>query len=318
MRTAFSDKLVEWAQKEPRLIVLTGDHGYALFDPFRKAFPEKFINCGIAEQNMVGVAAGLARGGFLPIVYGLAAFVPIRVLEQIKLEVCHDKTKVLFMGDGAGCVYSHLGPSHQCFEDIAAVNPLSNIDIYSPADSTELSLCFDAMIANENAAYMRMGKSDLGDVHLGASPTTIKAPILVAASQGKEQSVPNIVVFATGAMVFDSKKLSEDIYLQTGKHVIVYSVPSPSSLDYTQLNSILKGTQAIVTLEEHSIHGGLGSIVTGLLKQKFPLPTLSIGAHKSFSETCGTYAHLRREHGLDYETVLGRLRAFVEGLCNAD
>ena len=119
MRDALSDALVGLAKKDPNVILLTGDHGYGLFDDFRRECPKQYINAGIAEQNMVGVAAGLARSGFRPIVYGLSAFVPIRVLEQIKLDVAHDHLPIIFIGDGAGFVYSHLGTSHQSTEDIA-------------------------------------------------------------------------------------------------------------------------------------------------------------------------------------------------------
>src|SRR5437867_3611931 len=109
MRNAFSRALVDAALADPRLVLLTGDHGYALFDDFRRLCPGQYINAGVAEQNMVGVAAGLAKGGLRPLVYGLSAFVPIRVLEQIKLDVCSENLPVVFFGDGAGVVYSTLG-----------------------------------------------------------------------------------------------------------------------------------------------------------------------------------------------------------------
>ena len=106
MRNAFPRALVEAARRDPRVLLLTGDHGYALFDEFRRECPGQYLNAGVAEQNMVGVAAGLAKGGFRPVVYGLSAFVPVRVLEQIKLDVCYEELPVVFIGDGAGVVYS--------------------------------------------------------------------------------------------------------------------------------------------------------------------------------------------------------------------
>src|SRR4029079_453231 len=118
VRTAFSRALVRAATADPRVVLLTGDHGYALFDDFRASCPGQYVNAGVAEQNMVGVAAGLAKGGLRPIVYGLSAFVPMRVLEQIKLDVCYEQLPVVFIGDGAGVVYSALGSSHQSTEDL--------------------------------------------------------------------------------------------------------------------------------------------------------------------------------------------------------
>ncbi len=139
MRNAFSDAIVAAALADPKVLLLTGDHGYALFDPFRKARPDQYINCGIAEQNMVGVAAGLAKAGFKPIVYGLAAFVPVRVLEQIKLDVCYENLPVILIGDGAGLVYSHLGSSHQSTEDIACTRAIPALTVLSPADRFEMT-----------------------------------------------------------------------------------------------------------------------------------------------------------------------------------
>src|SRR5256886_12520735 len=135
MRNAFSQVLVDHACRDPRVLLLTGDHGYSLFDDVRRVCPDQYLNAGVAEQNMVGVAAGLAKGGLRPVVYGLSAFVPIRVLEQIKIDVCYENLPVVFVGDGAGVVYSTLGASHQSTEDIAALRALPNMRLLSPADA---------------------------------------------------------------------------------------------------------------------------------------------------------------------------------------
>ena len=143
MRDAFSKALVELAVADPKLLLLTGDHGYALFDEFRKRCPDQYINAGIAEQNMAGMAAGLARVSFRPFVYGLAAFVPIRTIEQIKLDIAHDDLPVVLIGDGAGFVYSHLGTSHQSTEDIACTRAIPGIKVLSPADRHAMAACSD-------------------------------------------------------------------------------------------------------------------------------------------------------------------------------
>src|SRR5947209_4673427 len=165
MRDAFSKCLVDAGLRDPRLLVLTGDHGYALFDEFRRACPSQYINAGVAEQNMVGVAAGLAKGGFRPVVYGLSAFVPIRVLEQIKLDVCYEQLPVLFIGDGAGVVYGQLGSSHQSTEDLAALRGVPHMRILSPADAAEMTACMRLALASNGPVYLRIGKADLGLLH---------------------------------------------------------------------------------------------------------------------------------------------------------
>src|SRR5438105_1500805 len=171
MRNAFSTMLVQAARRDPRVVLLTGDHGYALFDEFRRACPGQYVNAGVAEQNMVGVAAGLAKGGLRPVVYGLSAFVPVRVLEQIKLDVCYEQLPVVFLGDGAGVVYSALGTSHQSTEDIAALRALPHLGILSPADALEMTACMRLALGGDGPAYVRMGKCDLGAVH--AAPPAV-------------------------------------------------------------------------------------------------------------------------------------------------
>src|SRR2546430_6398138 len=141
MRNAFSQVLVDHACRDPRVLLLTGDHGYSLFDEFRRVCPGQYLNAGVAEQNMVGVAAGLAKGGFRPVVYGLSAFIPIRVLEQIKLDICYEELPVVLIGDGAGVVYSSLGTSHQSTEDVAALRAVPHLAILSPADASEMTAC---------------------------------------------------------------------------------------------------------------------------------------------------------------------------------
>src|SRR5256714_8343690 len=155
MRNAFSAALVRAAQRDPRVLLLTGDHGYALFDESRRVCPGQYLNAGVAEQNMVGVAAGLAKGGFRPVVYGLSAFVPIRVLEQIKLDVCYENLPVVFVGDGAGVVYGTLGASHQAGEDVAVLRAVPNLRILSPADAVEMAACMQLGLECDGPVYLR-------------------------------------------------------------------------------------------------------------------------------------------------------------------
>ena len=186
MRETFSKSLVQAAQKDPNLYLLTGDHGYALFDGLRKTCPERFINAGVAEQNMVGVAAGMAKLGFMPIIYGLSAFVPVRVLEQIKIDFCYENLPCILIGDGAGVVYSHLGASHQSTEDIACLRAVPNIRILSPADKFELEACFELALKAKAPVYLRMGKADLGSVHTSIPKLDWGQPLTVKQSRNKQ------------------------------------------------------------------------------------------------------------------------------------
>lgn len=306
MRDAFSNALVRLAEQDPKLLLLTGDHGYALFDEFRSRAPGQYINAGIAEQNMVGMAAGLARLGFRPFVYGLSAFVPVRVLEQIKLDIAHDDLPVVLLGDGAGFVYSHLGTSHQSTEDIACTRALPGLTILSPADAHEMTACMDLAYACRRPVYMRMGKSDRGAVHDAALPPLQTGGLLqlCAGAPG------GLVLLATGSMV----RTALDVVQQGLPDAAVWSVPSIKPLDADAVIAATAATAGVVVLEEHSTLGGLGSAIAELLGERRPTPILRIGVEDRFSQHCGTYAYLLREHGLDTETVTARIQRFAAAL----
>ena len=301
MRTAFSDALVRLAVNDPKVLLLTGDHGYALFDAFRKQCPDQYINAGIAEQNMVGMAAGLARIGYRPFVYGLSAFVPVRVLEQIKLDIAHDELPVVLLGDGAGFVYSHLGTSHQSTEDIACARVIPNLCVLSPADAAEITACMDLAYAMKKSVYLRMGKSDRGVVHAADLPPLQPGQLLLARAGRPDE----VALIATGSMVRTALELDLP-------NAAVWSVPSIKPLDADAVCAIARNSRAVVVLEEHSVLGGLGSAVTEILSERVPVRVLRIGVADRFSEYCGTYAYLLKEHGLDVASVQQRIAAFSE------
>ena len=302
MRNAFSDALVRLAVQDPKVLLLTGDHGYALFDAFRKQCPDQYINAGIAEQNMVGMAAGLARVGYRPFVYGLSAFVPVRVIEQVKLDIAHDDLPVVLLGDGAGFVYSHLGTSHQSTEDIACTRAISGLTILSPADRHEMTACMEHAYASASPVYLRMGKSDRGDVHTAPLPA-IEPGKLIELRRGRSD-LPALI--ATGSMVRTALDLALD-----GLDVSVWSAPSIKPIDAAQVAAIALSSRGLVVLEEHSVLGGLGSAVCEIAADEAPVRILRIGVSDRFSAKCGTYSYLLQEHGLDTPAILERIRDFI-------
>lgn len=301
MRGAFSEALVRLAKTDPNVLLLTGDHGYALFDNFRRECPEQYINAGIAEQNMVGMAAGLARKGFRPFVYGLSAFIPIRVVEQIKLDVAHDNLPVVFIGDGAGFVYSHLGTSHQSTEDIACTRAIPNLSVYSPADRFEVTACMEMAYHSKSAVYLRMGKSDRGDVHVALPQTKIGE--LLNIKIGKPD---NLAFIATGALVHTAINIASDVYPDAA----VWSAPFIKPINGKQVTAIAGKSRAIIVFEEHSVFGGLGSAISEITSEFAPVRVLRVGVHDRFSHHCGTYEYLLKEHGLDHAAIKRRILDF--------
>lgn len=303
MRNVFAKAILAAAEADSKVLLLTGDHGYALFDEFRKCRPAQFINAGIAEQNMVGVAAGLAKAGFKPIVYGLSAFVPIRVLEQIKIDVCYENLPVVFIGDGAGLVYSSLGSSHQSTEDIAVLRALPNINILSPCDIHEMHYAMSQALRFESPQYVRMGKSDIGQIHnTGVSP---KLGDLIQVRTGTHSA---ITFLATGSMVKTAIALADS----TDSNV--WSVPSIKPINKVQLQQIALNTNTIVVLEEHAVVGGLGSLVAEIICEQGTAKVIRIGIQERFSQKCGSYQYLLKEHGIDLSSLLPRINILQQSL----
>lgn len=302
MRAALSEGLVDLARNDQRTILLTGDHGYSLFDHFRSLFPRRFINAGIAEQNMVGMAAGLSKIGFLPIVYGLSSFVPIRVLEQIKLDVCRDSLPVIFLGDGAGLVYSTLGVSHQSTEDIAALRAIPNLSIFSPADRFEMRYVINLASKLPSPSYIRIGKGDIGDVHSQPLGSQDKSTILSLINGSSD-----LVFLATGSMVKPACLLSN--YFPGSS---VFSVPILKPFCGASFAEAVRDKKIVVTMEEHSIYGGLGGIVSEIAAENYSIKVLRIGIEDKFSSLCGTYDYLLKEHKLDLLSIKDKILEYID------
>lgn len=304
MRDAFSNELVRLALADSKVLLLTGDHGYALFDEFRKQCPNQYINAGIAEQNMVGMAAGLARVGFRPFVYGLAAFVPVRTVEQIKLDIAHDDLPVVLLGDGAGFVYSHLGTSHQSTEDIACTRSIPGLAVLSPADRYEMAACMEYAYECNGPVYLRMGKSDRGDVHIAPIPALQPGCLLKIITGAPDRPC----LIATGSMTRMAMEIGKTLGLT------VWSAPVLKPLLSHEVCSAAQESLGVVTLEEHSVLGGLGAAVTEILSENLPTRVLRIGVPDRFSAHCGTYDYLLKEHGIDPNTVMLKVSNFCRSM----
>jgi transketolase len=289
------------AESDPRFLVLSGDHGYALFDEIRRNRPEQFLNAGVMEQAMVGFAAGLTKVGYRTLIYGLSSFVPMRVLEQIKLDFCYPKLPAIFLGDGAGLVYSTLGASHQCAEDIASLRALPNIRIYSPCDAEELKACFAECIEYDGPSYIRVGKADRPVVHqlqrtstepcFTFKPDVVKLPLCLVAS---------------GSMVSVAHKLA----IHFGVHCV--SIPRLKPFPDSSVR-LLSAFKYLVTFEEHSRFGGMTSSIADVFCQVGePLPRVYAYTLKDkFSEHCGSHQYALSEHGLSDEQLIASLRALI-------
>lgn len=300
MREVISKFLTNKALENKKFFVLSGDHGYALFDELRKKTPEQFVNVGVSEQAMIGYAAGMTKEGMKTVVYGLSAFIPLRVFEFIKMDICYEDLPVIILGDGAGLVYATLGPSHQCAEDIACMRTLQNMNIYSPADSYEMEACLDLAYKSKFPSYIRIGKADKSIVH--ENQLSLEMNQFIPISESNSQTV----IIATGSMVSTSIEIAKRI------NCSVFSAPILSNLNSENILNQLKRYKKLVTIEEHSINGGLGSILSEIISEKnLDLHLMRVGIENRFTKRCGSYEYAIKEHKLDLESIFEKIQSMI-------
>ncbi|MDB5037804.1 MAG: transketolase [Bacteriovoracaceae bacterium] len=300
MREVLANLIAEKAEEDSNFIVLSGDHGYALFDPIRKRRPSQFVNVGVCEQLAVSLSAGLAKMKFRPLVYGLSSFIPLRVVEHIKLDVCFQSLPVVFLGDGAGLVYSTLGASHQSGEDLAALGALPNLRIYSPSDRYELAISFKEAFTESTPAYIRIGKSDRAACHTSELSSTNPHTIVHSDNRRK-------LLIATGSLLSPVSQMAKKRNL----HCI--SVPRLRPISKSFVQEILK-FEEIFIFEEHSSHGGLCTFITNaIISAGERLPLIHHFSLKSiFTKLAGSYQFALSEHDLSDAQLDNRLSEILD------
>lgn len=299
MRAGFQEALVEAATSDPTIHVLTGDHGYELFDAFRKKFPDRFHNVGVAEANMVGMAAGFARNGLRPIIYGLASFVPNRVFEFIKLQIALDGLPVTMIGDGAGLVYSFLGSSHQTLEDLAVMGSLPGVTTLSPGSDAEMRDALLWAVNQNHSVYVRIGKS--GGSYSGSGTPGKPEPRIILSPPGKAQAA----VIAHGAMVSQVLKAREMV---SELSLDYWSCPTIFPLPNEFLGRLRRDYSKIFVVEEHLLRGGLASeLIIGLRNTDVEL--YPIVAQFLATNQVGDYDWNLKRHGLSPEGITEIIKA---------
>ena len=299
MRQGFKEALVEVANLDSRIQILTGDHGYELFDEFKTGFPDRFHNIGVAEANMVGLAAGFARNGLRPIIYGLASFVPNRVFEFIKLQIALDGLPVLIVGDGAGLVYSLLGSSHQTLEDLAIMGSLANVITLSPGSDAEMRDSVLWALEQDNPVYIRMGKS--GGAYTGSSSTGRPEPTMLHS----RSAVADTAVVAHGAMVSQVLKVRE---ILSKLELEYWSCPNVFPIPESFLTTLERRYSKVFVVEEHQLRGGLASELLLNLRNT-NLAVHPIAANPQSTNMVGSYDWNLARHGLSADRIAQRIKA---------
>lgn len=298
MRTAFFEELVGLAERDPDLMLLVGDVGFGQVNRFVERFPRRFVNCGIAEQNMTGVATGLALSGKTVFVYSIANFPTLRCLEQIRNDVCYHAANVKIVAVGGGLAYGALGMTHHAVEDLAVLRAVPNLVIAAPADPVEAAGLVRAIHRRPGPAYLRLGRGGGATVH--GQDVSIELGKAIVVRDGQDATL-----VTTGEMLEIALGAAQRLARQ-GIHVAVVSMHTIQPIDQAAILESARNTGRIVTLEEHSLAGGLGSAVAEVLCDAGLLNVglLRLGLPPRFTDRVGDQAYLRAVHGLSVEGVV--------------
>ena len=307
MRTAFIEALLELAREDSRIVLIVGDLGFGVVTPFMKELPDQFVNVGVAEQNMTGMAAGMALSGKIVFTYSIANFPVLRPYEQIRNDVCYHNANVRIVSVGGGMAYGSLGPSHHATEDIAVMRALPNMLVLAPGDPVETRLAVRALIEYEGPAYLRLGRAGEPIVHQNEPEFTIGKAITVR--QGSA-----VTLISTGGMLQETVNAA-DLLSEEGIQVRVISMHTIKPLDVETVLQAARETQAIFTIEEHSIIGGLGGAVAELLLEADQRPKYfkRIGLNGEFSSIVGSQEYLRAQYGLDAHGIVRSILSILRG-----
>ena len=296
MRDAFFEALADLARDGERVWALTGDLGVGLFDDFERAAPGRYLNVGIAEQNLVGVAAGLAYTGQVPFAYSIAPFVTSRPHDQIRVDVAMANANVKLVGVGGGLAYGYLGPTHHAIEDLALMRSLPNLTVLAPGDPAEVRRATRAAFASDGPVYLRLGKNGERDV-LPADASFVVGRA-ISLREGAD-----VALASTGAILPEALRAA-DALAARGVEATVLHFGTVKPFDAAALVAAATRTGAVVTLEEHTILGGLGSAVAEALAEAgVPARLRRLGIPDAFAHAVGSRDHLLAHFGLDGEAV---------------
>ena len=296
MRDSFITELKKQAENNEKIILITADLGFKIFDDFKQDLPNQFINVGVAEQNMTEVASGLALEGFKVFTYSIGNFSTLRCLEQIRNDICYHELDITVVSSGAGFSYGQLGISHFATEDLAIMSALPNMSVFVPADAWESTLITKYLIKTKGPKYLRIDKSEGG--------SAIKKEIKFEDGFREICKGNRIIIISIGGILEEAIKTREALNKEHYEIAII-SVFKMKDLNEKKLISIIKNFDHIITLEEHTLIGGLFSRISEIcIKNKFmPKSIIRFGIPDAFPKVVGSQSYLRNYYGIDAKSL---------------
>lgn len=303
MRTAILKEVQQIMRKNQQTYFLTGDLGYNSLEEIEKEFPTRFINVGVAEQNMIGIASGLALSGKKVYIYSIIPFLLMRCYEQIRNDVCYHDLDVTLLGIGAGLTYGILSSTHFALEDIAILRPLPNMNIFSPADETEAVLGIKAFATYKHPLYIRIGARQEPTVYSQSYEFEIGKGVVL-------QRGNDLVIYTSGTIIPEVKKAAE-LLDKNGLKATIVNIHTIKPLDEGLISKKAKDKKLAVVVEEHGIIGGLGSAVCEVLSSKNPeVKIIRIGVEDKVIKKVGTRDYLRKNLKLDFMGIQRKILSY--------
>lgn len=300
MRDSFITSLHKLAEKDKDIVLLTADLGFKVFDKFESSFPGQFFNVGVAEQNMMGIATGLAIEGKKVVTYSIGNFGTLRCLEQIRNDACYHDANITIIANGGGFSYGSLGMSHHTTEDLAILRALPNMTVVAPCTANEAGEAITAMITNNGAGYLRLDK-------IGANDFVSEEPFVIGKSR-RYKDGKDITFIATGSILGEVNIASKELK-KIGIDARVVGMHTVKPIDIDEVRDAALNTDGIVTVEEHNKDGGLGSAISevcmdlGMIPKKF----LRIGLDNQYSSIVGSQQYLRQRYEMDSKAIIRKV-----------
>lgn len=300
MRTAYLDTLYDLASKDKKVYALISDNGAIVYDKYRKDLASQYLNLGISEANMLGMAAGMASCGEIPFAYTIGAFLAYRAFEFIRNDICLQNQNVKIVGTGAGEVYSALGSTHHSTEDLGGLRALPNLTILCPASPLEVKKATVAAYEYEGPVYLRLGTNKEPEIYDGDYSFEIGKGVTIR--EGND-----ITLVGAGSILKDILDVAE-LLQKCGIHARVINMHTIKPLDREIIIKAIEETGTIVTIEDHNIIGGLGSAVAEVVAESGRgIKFKRFGLH-GFSQGYGTYAQVKEMNGISIGQIVGELK----------
>lgn len=307
MRDSFTTRLEDLAATDPRIFLITGDLGFGVLDKFEKRFPKQYLNAGVAEQNMTGVATGIAMEGRIVFTYSIGNFPTLRCLEQIRNDAAYHEANVKVVAIGGGFSYGALGMSHHATEDLAIMRSIG-IPVVAPGCDWEAAEAVDALVKTPGTCYLRLDRASAGSTaRTGERFQLGRARTL--------RSGEDVTLIATGGILGEVLCAADRLTAERGVSGRVLSMHTVHPLDVDAVLAAARETGGIVTVEEHTIHGGLGGAVAEACLEGGVAPRnfARVGLRHGFTSIVGSQEYLRSKYGLDARSIMTAAEAVARG-----